>query len=242
MGIRAKIVTCCLGGGATIALAACGSSTAAGSAASAGSPAAASTRSTATLIAQMIAAVGSATSMHMSGQVSGSGHPVGLDLGVLRAGELTGTITQNGVKQQLIGAEGKVYIKATPAFLRELKASAAVCAVMCGKYVQMSGPQAGALAVSLSMASLTRSLTSGLPHFNQAGTTTVNGQPAIVLHGADGSTLDVAATGKPYPLRVVAPAGRPGVVVFSEWDQVAAPAAPRAGEVINLNQLKAGSS
>jgi hypothetical protein len=41
---------------------------------------------------------------------------------------------------------------------------------------------------------------------------------------------------------VVAPPGRHESVVFSQWNTVAAPAAPRRGQVINLNQLKAGSS
>jgi hypothetical protein len=113
---------------------------------------------------------------------------------------------------------------------------------MCGKYVQMSGTQASDLAGSLSMASLTRSLIAGLPKLTQAGTTQVSGQPAIVLRGADGLTLDVAARGKPYPLRAYAAPGRHETVVFSEWDKVAVPAAPRAGQVINLSQLKAGSS
>jgi hypothetical protein len=215
-----------------------------GQAASGGTPGggAVARRSTATLISQMKAAVNAATSMHLAGQLPNGGRPVALDLGVHRAGDLAGTITQNGVPLRLIGAEGNFYVKATLAFLRELRAPTAVCAVMCGKYVQMSDAQGSELAAGLSMASLTRSLIAGLPKFRQAGTATVGGRAAVVLRGADGSTLDVAARGKPYPLRLAAPVGRHESVVFSQWNTVATPGAPRSGEVINLNQLKAGSS
>jgi hypothetical protein len=221
--------------GSAIALAGCGGS-------AGGSSASIPQRSAATLVSQMKAAVDAATSMHLAGQLPNAGRPVALDLDVLRAGDLTGTITENGLPLQLIGSRGKVYVKATPAFLRDLKAPGGVCAVMCGKFVQMSGLQATELAGSLSMTSITRSLIAGLPKFRRAGTTSVSGRPAVVLHGADGSTLDVAAHGKPYPLRVVAPRGRAESVVFSHWDTVPAPTAPPGGDVINLNQLKAGSS
>lgn len=235
MVIRGWILACtCVG--SAIALAGCGGSMTGGSSASVPQ------RSAATLVSQMKVAVDAATSMHLAGQLPNAGRPVALDLDVLRAGDLTGTITENGLPLHLIGSRGKVYVRATPDFLRDLKAPGGVCAVMCGKYVQMSGLQATELAGRLSMTSLTRSLIAGLPKFRRAGTTTVSGRPAVVLAGADGSTLDVAARGKPYPLRVVAPPGRAESVVFSHWDTVPTPAAPPGGEVINLNQLKAGSS
>jgi hypothetical protein len=248
MGIRGSVLACGLAGGAAIVLSACGGSAASGgSAAGQGGSATASGggfahRNTATLISQMKAAVNAATSMHLAGQLTNGGRTVGLDLGVHRTGDLAGTITQNGVPLMLIGAQGNVYVKATPGFLRELRASAAVCAVMCGKYVQMSGPQGSELAAGLSMTSLTQSLITGLPKFRQEGTATVGGQSVVVLRGADGSTLDLAARGKPYPLRVVAAPSRHETVLFSQWNMVATPAAPRHGEVINLNKLKAGSS
>jgi hypothetical protein len=235
--IRAGVLACAVAGSAAIALGGCGSSGTGGATAGTGAD-----RSAASLISAMKTAVRDATSMHLAGQLPNGGRPVALDIGVLRAGALAGTITQGGVPLQLIGTRGLVYVKATPAFLRELRAAAAVCAVMCGKYVQMSGSQGSELAASLSMTSLTRSLIAGLPRFTRAGTTTVRGQSAVVLRGADGSTLDVAASGKPYPLRVVAPPGRGETVLFSHWDSVAAPAAPPASQVINLSQLKAGTS
>jgi hypothetical protein len=248
---RARTVRAALAGGAlfaagVLALAACGSPAAGGPASDSGpasgtgaSPAAG--RSAPAIIAQMKAAVRSASSMHMTGELADSGHPVGLNVNVLRVGGLDGTIIENGVPLSLIGAGGKFFIRATRPFLRELHASS-VCSVMCGKWVQMSGPQAGQLTGSLSMASLTRSLISELPSFRKAGTATVSGQQCVQLKAADGSILDVAAHGPPYPLRVLPPAGSQGSVTFSQWDKVTAPSAPPSGEVINLGKLKAGTS
>jgi hypothetical protein len=179
--------------------------------------------------------------MHMDGRLTDSGKPVGLNMSLLRDGSLTGTITQNSVPLSLIGANSKIYVKATRAFLTELHAQS-VCSLMCGKWVQMSGSQASQLTGSLSMANLTKSLTSGLPSFKKNGLTTVGGQQAVELKASNGSTLDVAAQGKPYPLRVVAPAGRQGSVRFSQWDKVPAPKPPPSSEVINLDKLKAGLS
>lgn len=223
-------------GGALLGLAACGGS--ATHMASAGT----SGRTTSQLVTQMKTAVRNATSMHLAGQVTTSGKATALDLDVLRAGGLAGSITQNGVPLELIGTAGKVYVKATPAFLRELRAASGVCSLMCGKYVQMSGPAGNQLDGSLNMDSLTRAFVTGLPHMTRTGTTTVAGQQAVVLHGSDGSTLDVAATGTPYPLRVIAPPGHHETLTFSRWNRVATPAAPPASKVINLSQLKAGTS
>jgi hypothetical protein len=197
--------------------------------------------SAAGLVTQMKAAVRGASSMHVAGQLTQAGQPFGVDLAMLRAGEFDGTLTSRGVPIQLTKSAGQVYVRATPAFLRELKASS-VCPVLCGKYVQMNRTEASTLSRSLSMTSVTNSLLSSLPSFRRAGTATVNGQPAIVLHGSDGSTLDVAARGRPYPLRASAPAGQPEHLVFSRWNAVPAPAPPPRGDVLNLGQLKAGAS
>jgi hypothetical protein len=235
--IRGKLLT--LGfGGALLGLTACGGSPAHMASGTAGTTG----RSTDQLVAQMKTAVRDAASMHLAGRVTTSGKSTALDLNVLRAGGLSGSITQNGVPLDLIGTAGKVYVKATPAFLRELRASAGVCALMCGKYVQMSGSAGSQLDGSLNMASLTRAFVTGLPKMTRTGTTTVAGQQAVVLHGSDGSTLDVAAHGTPYPLRVIAPAGHHESLTFSQWNRVATPTAPPASKVINLSQLKAGSS
>lgn len=193
-------------------------------------------RSPAATVAQMKTAVNAASSVHLDGVLRNSGRAVALDVGLLRSGEFAGTISSKGVPLTLIDTGGKIYVKATPAFLRELKVSSAVCSLMCGKFVELSGAQTSALAGSFTMRNLLGSLTGTLPRFADAGTTTVNGQQAQVLRASDGSMLDVAATGTPYPLRVIGKA-HSGRLDFTQWNSVPRPVAPPASQVINLSQL-----
>jgi hypothetical protein len=197
---------------------------------------AASPRSPSQTVAQMRKAVQAASSVHLSGILRNGGKPLGLDLGLIRSGDFAGTITQNGIPLTLIDVGGKAYVKATAAYLKELKVSPSVCAVMCGKYVELTSAEAGSLARSLSMSALLSSFTGKAPRFTNAGSTTVAGRPGQVLRGPDGSRLVVAATGTPYPLQAVGRRGS-GSLTFTQWDAVRAPAAPPADQVINLNQL-----
>jgi hypothetical protein len=225
MAVRAQLLAYLLAGGLALAGGGSGSS-------------AAAPQSAATVVSQMKAAVGRASSVHVAGHLSDNGQPLGLDLGVIRGGQFTGTITENGIPLTIIDTGGKAYIKATPAFLRELKTPAGVCPLMCGKYVETSGKQERSLASSLSMASLTRSLTGPLPAFADQGTASLHGVQALILRGADASVLKVAARGTPYPLEVLSPPSRPGSVEFTQWNGVPVPAAPPASQVIEESQLR----
>jgi hypothetical protein len=193
-------------------------------------------RSPAATVAQMKAAVNAANSVHLDGVLHNSGRAVALDVGLLRSGGFAGTIVGNGVPLTLIDTGGKVYIKATPAFMREMKVSSAVCSVICGKYVELTSAQTRALAGNFTMRNLLASLTGTLPEFADAGTTTVNGRQARVLRASDGSMLDVAATGTPYPLRAIGKA-HSGWLDFTQWNSVPQPAAPPASQVINMSSL-----
>jgi hypothetical protein len=137
----------------------------------------------------------------------------------------------------IINAGGKVYIKATRSFLALLHVPAVVCSVMCGKYVEMSAAQGAALTGELSMPQLLQSITGKLPVFTSAGIQTVSGQPAQILHGADGSTLAVAATGKAYPIEAISSRDKHGSLSFSQWNSVPPPVAPAASQVIDVNKL-----
>jgi hypothetical protein len=225
---------------ATAALAACGGSAAPSQSApsAAGSTPSVVPRSAAAAVAQMKTAMRAATSVHLTGSLSGTGgKTIGLNVGLVRSGGFAGTVTEGGATLGIVNAGGKVYIKATRAFLAALNVPAAVCSVMCGKYVAMSSAQGGALAGELDMPQLLRSITAKLPAFTSAGTQTINGQLAQVLHGADGSTLAVAATGTPYPVEAISPHDRHGSISFSEWNSVPSPVAPPASQVIDLSKL-----
>jgi hypothetical protein len=199
-------------------------------------PPAASPRSPSQTVAEMQKAVQAASSVHLSGVLRNGGKPIGLNLGLIRSGDFAGTITQNGIPLMLIDAGGKVYVKATAAYLRELKVPASVCSIMCGKYVRLDSSEAGPLAGSLNMSALLSSFTGKAPRFTSAGTTTMAGREGQVLRGPDGSRLVVAATGTPYPLQAVGKQSN-GTLNFSQWNAVPRPSAPPASQVINLNKI-----
>lgn len=253
MGVRPKLAAAAAAAAALLALAACGSAAPAPSAhlppaqspsgsAPPGASPGASSQSAAATIASMKLAVQAAASVHLDGTLTGTGtgtgtRTVGLDVGLTRSSGFSGTVTQNGVPLTIIDAGGTVYIRATKAFLAELSVPAAVCSVMCGKYVAMSRAKGDALAAQLDMSQMLQSITGRLPAFTKAGTQTVNGQRAQVLTGADRSTLAVAATGTPYPLEAISPPGGRDRIAFSQWNSVPKPAAPPASQVIDLSKL-----
>jgi glucose/arabinose dehydrogenase len=252
MGIRPKlaVATGAAAAAAMLALAACGSAAQSPAAqppsasAPPGASPGASAQPAAATIASMKLAVQAAASVHLNGTLSGTGtgtgtgaKTVGLDVSLTRSSGFSGTVTQNGIPLTIIDAGGTVYIRATKAFLAELNVPAAVCSVMCGKYVAMSRAKGDALAGQLDMSQMLQSVTGRLPAFTKAGTQTVNGQRAQVLTGADGSTLAVAATGTPYPLEAISPHGGRDRIAFSQWNSVPTPAAPPASQVIDLSKL-----
>jgi hypothetical protein len=242
MGDRLKLAAMAAAAAATVGLSACGSagspSPSGSAAAPPGASPAGSPLSAAGTVTSMKLAVRAATSVHLNGTLTGTGSAtVGLDVGLTRSSGFSGTVTQDGIPLTIIDAAGKVYIRATRAYLAELNVPAAVCSVMCGKYVAMSSAKGDALAGQLTMSQMLQSVTGSLPAFTKAGTQTINGQRAQVLHGADGSTLAVAATGTPYPVEAVSPAGSRGGLAFSQWNSVPKPVAPPASQVIDLSKL-----
>lgn len=192
----------------------------------------------AALATSMQQAVRRADSVHFSGQQSTHGVPVGINTGIHRSGELSGMITENGAKLQVLAVGGKLFIKATPEFLKQVKAPANSCSIVCGRWIQLPPQQAKQLTGQLTMDNLTGDVASAkLPKFTEHGTTTVDGQPAWVLRAPNGAVVDVSAIGTPYPLRATPGGGSHAVIKYSQWNSVPKPVAPPASQVINLNGL-----
>jgi len=209
-----------------------------GSASSSAGGAAAEPTPTA-LVTSMQASVRQANSVHIAGQLTNSGIPISVNLDMHRNGDVSGTIRQNGAPFQVIGVNRTLYIKATRSFLQEVKAPISACAVVCGKWLQLTPAEASQLTGDLSMTSLTGPLTSSqVPKLTEAGRKTVNGQSAWVLRASDGSTLDVSSAGRHYPLAAATSGSAREVVIYSKWNTAPQPVAPPANEVLNLNNLK----
>ncbi len=219
-----RLVACGVVVAATVTVAGCGSSSGA-------------EPRTASLVSSMQASVRHADSVHVVGNLTENGALAGLNLGLNRNGDMSGTVTEGGAPFQVIGLAGKVYVKATPAFLREIGAPAGVCAAVCGKWVELPAKQASQLTGDLSMTSMVAQFTARkLPKLAENGTSSVRGRPAYVLR-TRGSVLDVSSAGTPYPLKVVTSGQTRETVVYTQWNAVPLPSAPPAGQVLNLSSL-----
>lgn len=229
MNFTARLLAGGLAGGAAVAISSCGSSAPAEPSASA-------------LASSVRNSVHNASSVHVNGSVTDNGTPVGLNLGVNRAGDISGTVSEHGAKLNVLSTSGKVYIKATEAFLKEAGAPSSACSLVCGKWVQLPPSQASRLTSQLTMANLTGETAAAAgakAQFSKAGNGTVNGQSTWVLKSANGTKLDVTQQSTPYPVQVKSPTGQ-GVITYSKWNAVPTPKAPPANEVINLSGLQSG--
>jgi hypothetical protein len=220
MNVQARLLACALAGCAAAA-AGCGSS-------SSPEPGAAALQSS------MEAAVHQASSVHVNGKVSGNGRPIGINIGLNRAGDVAGTVSENGANLQLTSVDRKVYVKANPAFLRLYNVPSSACTAFCGHWIELP-PQTASQFNQVSMKNLT-----GLPgseKLTEAGSTTVNGQAAWVLKAPDGSVIDVSSTGTPYPLEVKS-GSQQDQLYYTRWNAVPKPAAPPSNQVINLSGVR----
>jgi hypothetical protein len=215
-----------LAGTAAVAVSSCGSSTP-------------SEPGAAALTSSAQQSVRTASSVHVDGAGSNNGVPVAYNLGVNRAGDISGTIHENGANFDIISANGKVYIKATPEFLKQAHAPANVCTIVCGRWVELPPKEASQLTSNATMSTLTGEANfSNLPKLTEDGSTTVNGQSAWVLKAPDGGTVDVSQQSAHYPLQVKSASSNQGVLHYTQWNAVPKPTAPPASQVINLSGLK----
>jgi hypothetical protein len=238
MGLPARVFTICLAGCAAVVLAACEASSSSGTSAvrsSASGPA--KEPSAGSLTSSMQDAVRSASGVHVSGQLARDGVPLGVDLDLTRSGNVAGTLSQHGMPLNVVAANSKIYIQATPAFLREVNVPAAACATACGKWIELTQGEASQLTGDLTMQKLLTPLIPDQARLTAAGSTTVRGQPAWVLRAGDGSTVAVSATGKHYPLAARNSGSPHQVVTFSHWDSVPAPKAPPASQLLKMSGL-----
>lgn len=188
---------------------------------------------------QISAAVKKAASVHITGDLAVKGSAETLNLAMLRDGDMNGVVTSGTEPPIMLTVIGKTaYILMSAGVLKGVVGTSASCAGVCGKYLPVSGSEESSLVSDISMTKLTDQLISNLSGLSEAGTTTVNGQKAIVLKDPDGSILDVAASGPPYPLKIVAKKGNTGgTVTFTQWNTVPVPTAPPASQQVNPAKL-----
>ncbi|HXY80670.1 MAG TPA: hypothetical protein VEH55_04820 [Gaiellaceae bacterium] len=172
----------------------------------------------------------SASAVHVAGAIVSSGTNLTLDLRIVKNKGGTGTMSEQGLKFQLIRVGGKAYIKGSDAFYKKF-AGAGVAALLHDKWLEGSAT-AGNLASLTSLTDIARLFNGALGShgtLKNDGETTYKGQKVVAIEDtAKGGTLYVAATGTPYPIAIVSPNnGKTGSITFDEWNKSVGISAPK---------------
>jgi len=175
---------------------------------------------------------------HLSGTGTQDGKPMQLDVTVVGA-DATGTVTMDGAKLDLVNVGGKLYIRASGDFWTQNGVPATAVTLLDGKWVILPADSAG----ELSQFSV-KGLADELRHPSNGSikdavhTDTVDGKKVVVVTESDGSTLDVAATGTPYPLKIVDKGSQASTITASDFGKKTKITAP--SDALDLSQLAGG--
>jgi hypothetical protein len=186
----------------------------------------------------MSAALRAASGVHLSGAIQSGGKTLGVSVSIARSGGVWGQISENGAAVTVLATHGHSYLKISPAFLQISHLPATACSRFCGKYLEYSAAVSHQLLTGLSMASLTHSLTRApAREVKYLGAVNIDGQLAWLLQDSHEDTLYIAAHGRPYVLREVAPPPSEDTANLTQWNAVRIPGPPPASKVVTLSQL-----
>jgi hypothetical protein len=177
---------------------------------------------------------------HLKGNVTEQGQSGDVDL-QLQGTDVSGTITLGGQKVQLISTGGKIYAKAPAAFWSSFGAPESIAGQLDGQWVIVPGEAASSFDTFTlkGLADSLRTPTGGTTINDPVSTATVDGQKVVVVTQSDGSTLDVASSGQPYPLKAENKGGdSPGTLTFSDFGKKTTITAPSGA--LDLTQLAGG--
>jgi hypothetical protein len=221
---------------AALVLGACGSSSSSSSGGSSSDNGVAS-KSPAEIVSAAQSAVAGVNSVHVSGSVTSSGSPISLDLNLVNGKGGRGSMSVNGLSFQIVALTQEIYINAPSSFWKHFGGNAAA-QLLSGKWLK--APANGQFASFASLTNLNQlfsKLLSSHGTLSNGGTTTVNGQKVVaVKDSSQGGTLYVAATGKPYPVRVIKSGSDGGRVDFDKFNQSVSLSPP--ANAIDISQLK----
>ena len=175
-----------------------------------------------------------ATTVRISGKVSASGQTITLDLTVVHGKGCQGTLAVG--KQgsfRLIYNGTTVWMMPDEAFYRGQGASAAVLAILNGKYLKENATGGlGQMATLCSLSALLGGFSSLPAGFPRGATTTDDGQRAIrISDTADSAYLDISDAAKPEVLLLSDPSS--GQIHFSYETAVVAITPPPASMVLD---------
>jgi hypothetical protein len=185
--------------------------------------------------ADAASALEKAGAVHLTGSGSLDGQQTTVDLH-LQGQDATGTIGQGSEQLKIVETGGKLYAQAPSGFWSKAGVPESAAGALAGKWVIVPSQAAGQL-MPFSLKSLADQLRhpTGATIRDDVHTSTLHGTKVVVVTQTDGSTLDVAATGTPYPLRTVDKGSNAGTVDASDFGKKVTITAPSGA--LDLSQL-----
>jgi hypothetical protein len=181
----------------------------------------------------------SAKAVHVAGSITDAGQPLTLDITIVKGSGGMGTMSESGLKFEIIRVGDKAYIKGSDAFLRKF-AGAAGAQLLRGKWLQGSATT-GDLAALAPLTDITKLFNGALGSHGKlenGGETTFKGHKVVAIKDTTkGGTLYVAATGTPYPIAIVGGKDQ-GSITFDNWNDTVTITAPKGA--VDMNKLGAG--
>ncbi len=212
------------------AIAGCGSSSSSGNGVA--------SKSASEILAASKAAADSASSVHVTGNLTSNGTPITLNLSLASGHGGRGQISQGNLSFNLIVVGNTIYIKGSPAFYSHFGGTAAA-QLFQGKWLKapISGGELGSLAALTNFGQLLDQTLASHGTLAKGSSSTVAGTPVIELRdSAHNGSLFVATTGKPYPIQIVKHGSETGHITFTGWNQPVSLSAPAGA--IDLSQLQ----
>lgn len=179
-----------------------------------------------------------AGAVHLAGSGTSDGQPLSVDVR-LQDADVAGTMTMDGATLEVISTGGKFYVRAPGAFWKAQGVPAEAIPMVDGKWVIMPSDAAQSFQ-QFTLKGISEELrkpTDGTIE-DKVHTDTLNGQRVVVVTQSDGSTLDVAATGSPYPLQSVDKGKDAGTLTLSDFGKRTTITAPTGA--LDLSQLAGG--
>jgi hypothetical protein len=188
------------------------------------------------IAAKAIANLKTASTVRVTGDVSGSGQTYDLDVTLVRAQGCAGTMALKGTGTVKLVAIGKeVWIKPDRQFWEKAGGSnaAAVLQVLSGKYMKVKATsQLGSLSGFCGPSQLAGSFGHTPAGLTKGKTATISGQAALQIKDTgDSASLFVSETAKPQIVEIAG--GSQGTLTFSDYNSPVKLAAPPRRETLN---------
>jgi hypothetical protein len=188
------------------------------------------------IAAKAIANLKTATTVRVTGDVSGSGQTYDLDVTLVRGQGCAGTMALKGTGTVKLVAIGKeVWIKPDRQFWEKAGGSnaAAVLQVLSGKYMKVKATsQLGSLSGFCGPSQLAGSFGHTPAGLTKGKTATISGQaPLQIKDTGDSASLFVSETAKPQIVEIAG--GSQGTLTFSDYNSPVKLTAPSRRETLN---------